>query len=83
MEADKRELSEVYKELRKFTGAQDLDKWLADNSKAMLEEVKALIKRAVQEGQEAAIKYDSPRLLQRLLDKAKTKEQIKIMPIGF
>ena len=77
MEADKKDLSEVYKELRKFTGAQDLDKWLADNSKAMLEEVKALIKRAVQEGQEAAIKYDSPRLLQRLLDKAKTKEQIK------
>ena len=66
MEADKRELSEVYKELRKLTGAQDLDKWAAENSKAMLEEVKALIKRAVQERQEAALRYDDFKELDRL-----------------
>lgn len=66
MEADKRELSEVYKELRKFTGAQDLDKWAADNSKLRKKEVKALIKKAIKDGQEKALRYDELKELDRL-----------------
>lgn len=66
MNTDKKELSEAYKELRKIIGVQDLEKWAADNSKAMLEEVKTLIKRATQEGQEAALRYDDFKELDRL-----------------
>ena len=66
MNTDKKELSEAYKELRKIIGVQDLEKWAADNSKARLEEVKTLIKRATQEGQEAALRYDDFKELDRL-----------------
>ena len=66
MNTDKKELSEAYKELRKIIGVQDFEKWAADNSKARLEEVKALIKRATQEGQEAALRYDDFKELDRL-----------------
>ena len=66
MEADKRELSEVYKELRKFTGAQDLDKWASENYKLRRKEVKALIKKAIQDGQEEALRYDELKELDRI-----------------
>lgn len=76
MEADKRELSEVYKELRKFTGAQDLEKWAADNSKLRKKEVKALIKKAIQDGQEEALRYDEVKELDRMfITKEITREE--------
>lgn len=49
---DKKELSEVYKELRKFTGVQDLKQLAAEDGKAKIEEVKNLIKQIIQEGKE-------------------------------
>ena len=70
MNTDKKELSEAYKELRKIIGVQDLEKWAADNSKARLEEVKALIKRATQEGQESALSYDDFKEISLIISKA-------------
>lgn len=76
MEADKMEMSEVYKELRKFTGAQDLEKWAADNSKLRKKEVKALIKKAIQDGQEEALRYDEVKELDRMfITKEITREE--------
>ena len=55
MEADKKEL---YQRLEKLLNTQDLDKWEAEKTKPRIDEVVALVKRAVQENKEKSLVYD-------------------------
>lgn len=55
MGADKKE---VFQALAKLLNTQDLDKWAAEKSKPMIDEVIALIKRAIQDNKEKLLVYD-------------------------